>query len=427
MMDSFRRYALAGAALFNPMAAMFWLDVVRGRAPSAGLAAVSAAGAACAAFAVPPGRPWRAAGVGLLAAAGAAATGLALRRYVAWLDGRPAPAPSAPAPPGPDARRLLLPAAAVCAAAVGAVAIAGRRPVAYAPHSGRAGDYRWVSRAATPGARASAWAGYLLHQFAIWGCVYAAQQRRPGYAAEMRRLNWVALAVNAGGVALHYAQTRRYYDGLARDVPEGTALGSVAFLLMLAQALEAPRRGLALGRGRSVLPRELTRFARRYHGYIFSWASVYNFWYHPLEPLPAHLGGMYHTLLIFVQSSLFFTRAHRDPRWTLALELLVLPHAVITTLQNRSGYGPMFVFGFLGMFVLTQMHGLGLSPRTRAAIGATYVGAALAWYGGHGQLRRLPDVLRVPALEYGVVALLILLARVLRALRGAASHHAAHV
>lgn len=37
-------YALAGAALFNPMAAMFWLDVVRGRKPSVGLALVGAAG-----------------------------------------------------------------------------------------------------------------------------------------------------------------------------------------------------------------------------------------------------------------------------------------------------------------------------------------------------------------------------------------------
>ncbi|HMQ31157.1 MAG TPA: hypothetical protein PKD53_10530 [Chloroflexaceae bacterium] len=407
-------YALAGAALFNPMAAVYWLDVARGRRPGLGLALVGAAGAACAALAVPRARPARAVGAGLLAAAAAAAAGLALDRYVAWVEGRAAP----PAPP--DARALLLPAAAVCAGAVGAVALAGQEPVALAPHSGRPGDYRWIAAAPHPAARPTAWAGYLLHQLAIWGCVYAAQRARPPYADGMRPVNWVALAVNAAGAALHYAQTRRYYDGLALDVPEGSSLGSAAFLLMLTMALEAPRRGLLLGMRRPALPPELTRFARRYHGYIFSWATVYTFWYHPLEPRPSHLSGTFHMLLLFVQSSLLFTRAHRDPRWTLALELLVLPHALLTTRQNRSGYGPMFTFGFLGMFVLAQMHGLGLSRRARLAIGSAYGAAALAYYGGRRELRRLPDVLRVPALEYGVVTVLALIALLMRALRRAA-------
>lgn len=404
-------YALAGAALFNPMAAVYWLDVARGGRPGFGLAAVSAAGAACAALAAPRGRAARAVGVGLIAAAGSALAGLALERVVTWVEGRDGP------PGPPDAQDLLLPAAAVCAGAVGAVALAGRRPVTYAPHSGRQGDYRWISADPDPGARPSAWAGYLVHQLAIWACVYAAQRARPQYADGMRPLNWLALAINAGGAALHYAQSRRYYDGLALDVPEGSSLGSASFLLMLTLAMESPRRGLLLGLRRPALPPELTRFARRYHGYIFSWATVYTFWYHPIEPLPSHLGGLYHTLLLFVQSSLLFTKAHRDPRWTLALELLVMPHAVITTLQKRSGFAAMFTFGFLGMFVLAQMHGLGLSRRARLLIGGAYGAAALTYYGARRDLKRLPDVLRLPALEYSVVGLLALISLLMRALR----------
>jgi hypothetical protein len=409
-----RRYAAAGAALFNPVAAIYWLDVARGTPPSPGLAVVGGAGALCAALVVPRGRPALALGAGLLAAGGAVAVGLLLERAVGWLE-RLDDDTSAEQPL--DSRALLLPATAVCVLAAGAVAVAGRRAPAYAPHSGRAGDYRWVAAQAERGARLSAWGGYLLHQFAMWACIYAAQQRRPGYRPALRRLNRVALAVNGVGVALHLAQTRRFYDGLARDVPEGTALGSVAFLLMFTHALEAPRRGVLLGLRQPALPRELVRFARRYHGYIFSWATIYTFWYHPLEPLPAHLGGTLHTLLIFVQSAMLFTEAHRDPRWTLLLELLVLPHAVITTGQNRSGYAAMFTFGFLGVFVLGQMHGLGLSRRVRAAIAVGYTAAVLAWYGGRGQWRQLHRVLHVPALEYGVVALLVLLTLLLRALR----------
>lgn len=410
-MQTLRRYALAGAALLNPIATIFWLDITRGRRPSAGLVAVSAAGAACAVLAAPPGRPVRALGLGLLAAAAAAAAGLAMRPYVAWLerlDRRPTDL---------DARRVLLPASLVSAAAAGAVLLIGRRPAAYAPHSGRAGDYRWIAASLQPGARATAWCGYLLHQLAAWGCIYVAQAQRPGYSDGMRALNWAALGVNAAGAALHLVQTRRFYDGLARDVPEGSALGSVAFVLIVIQALEAPRRGLVLGLRGPALPPELTRFVRRYHGYIFSWATIYTFWYHPMEPLPAHVGGLYHTLLLFVQSALSFTRAHRDPRWTAALELMVLPHAVSTTLMKGSGYGSMFLSGFLGMAVLTQLHGLGLAPRTRGALGLAYLGGLLAWFGGRGELRRVHRALHIPLLEYAVLGALALVSVAIRWLR----------
>jgi len=96
----------------------------------------------------------------------------------------------------------------------------------------------------------------------------------------------------------------------------------------------------------------------------------------------------------------------------------VLPHAVITTRQNRSGYASMFLFGFLGVFVLNQMHGLGLSQRAKTWIGAAYGAAALAWYGRPSRWQQLPKIIRVPALEYGVVAILALLALLIRALKG---------
>lgn len=78
-----RSWALAGAALLNPVAAMFWLDVRRGRPPSPGLAAVSLAGAICAAAAADRRGALPA---GLAAAGGAALAGLALDAWVAALD-----------------------------------------------------------------------------------------------------------------------------------------------------------------------------------------------------------------------------------------------------------------------------------------------------------------------------------------------------
>jgi len=406
-------YALAGAALFNPMAAMYWLDVARGQRPGIGLAFVGTAGALCAGLAAGPRQhPWRALASGFAAAAGAALVGWALRRYVDWVAEQiEAPVASV------EGHDLLLPAAAVCAGAVGISALVGRTPEQYIEYSGKPGDYRWIAATPHPAQRWLAWSGYLVHQLASWGCIYAAQRQQLRYTTALRRLNWITLAVNAGGVALHYLQSHYTYDGLARDVPEGSALGSVAFILMMALALEAPRRGLFFGNRKLLPPAELVRFARKFHGYIFSWAATYNFWYHPIDPKPLHYTGLFHTLLLFVQSGLIYTKAHRDPRWTLALELMVLPHAVISTLYKRSGLGAMFTFSLLAMFVVNQMHGLGLSKRARWTIGTGYATTVLAYYGLRREWHRLPDVLRVPILEYGVLGVLVLLSLLIRAVR----------
>jgi hypothetical protein len=318
---------------------------------------------------------------------------------------------------GADATHLLLPAAGACLAAVGLMGWGARRVGRpYAPHSGRPGDYRWISAAPTRAARLSAWGGYALHQLAIWGCIYAAQRRRPAYSAALRPINYAALGVNAAGVALHYAQTRRHYDGLAPDVPEATALGSVAFLLMLTLVLESPRRGLAFGDRRLRLDPAFVGLARRYHGYVFSWAVIYTFWYHPMEPRPAHLAGLYHTLLLLLQSSLLFNKAHLDRRWGAALELMVLPHSLITALMNRNQLAPMFAFGFMGTALAAQANGLGLRRRTRIGLAAAWLLAAVAVYARRGRLRRLHEIAHVPLLEYAVVAALYGLFLLLKAL-----------
>jgi hypothetical protein len=65
----------------------------------------------------------------------------------------------------------------------------------------------------------------------------------------------------------------------------------------------------------------------------------------------------------------------------------------------------MFAFGFAGIFVITQMHGLGLSRRARAGIAALFAGAALLVYNGRGW-GYLNEVIRIPLIEYLAVFLL---------------------
>jgi hypothetical protein len=81
-MERRHRYAVAGVALIAPVAAMFWVDVLRGQPASVGLVAVSAASLACAALS-DRAHPARA---GTLAASGVALASLALNQYVDWLE-----------------------------------------------------------------------------------------------------------------------------------------------------------------------------------------------------------------------------------------------------------------------------------------------------------------------------------------------------
>ena len=142
---------------------------------------------------------------------------------------------------------------------------------------GAAFEYPWRLAEVSDAARVSAWAGYALHNLSAWVVIALAQRRGTTFGTGFRWFNWAMLAVHTGFAGLHILQTQVFYDGLARDVPEVTALGSVALMLMIVLAFEAPRRGLFWGRVRR-LPGSAGPTLRRTHGYVFTWALVYTFW-----------------------------------------------------------------------------------------------------------------------------------------------------
>ena len=61
------------------------------------------------------------------------------------------------------------------------------------------------------------------------------------------------------------------------------------------------------------------------------------------------------------------------------------------------------------MFILTQMHGLGLSVRARIILAAGYVLALLAAYGSPELIQKIHEILRIPMLDFAVVAVLYVL------------------
>ena len=70
-----------------------------------------------------------------------------------------------------------------------------------------------------------------------------------------------------------------------------------------------------------------------FSGYMFSWAVIFTFWYHPMEPTMGHLFGFMHTWMVMLQGSLMFTTAHLNYYWRLACESWVFIHATVIAMQ----------------------------------------------------------------------------------------------
>ena len=275
--------------------------------------------------------------------------------------------------------------------------------VPHLPDTGAAWYY-WRLALPTFWSHATAWGFYLAHQLTIWGLIFYAQTRVKRYTTGLHPVNIAALAANAIFILLHFAQTHIWYDGLAQDVSIFSSQGSVIIMLVWILLMENSRRGLFFGK-KAPISKEIVRFARTYHGYIFAWATIFTFWYHPMENTSAHLIGFVYMFLLMLQGSLFFTRAHLNRWWTVTLEVMVLVHGTLVAVMQGNGIWPMFAFGFAGIFVITQMNGLGLSFKTKAFILAAFIASTLWVYSGRGWIK-LNEIIRIPLIEYLAVFLL---------------------
>jgi hypothetical protein len=277
--------------------------------------------------------------------------------------------------------------------------------------------YPWMLAVPGDWARYTAWGGYVLHQGAFWWLIWRAQSRGTRFTPGLKPLNYQAFMVTAAAISLHLLQTHWFYDGLAPDVPEWTAMWSVVMLLLVVLLIENRRRGILLGKTWGGYVMQAGDVARRYHGYYFAWATIYTFWYHPMVSTPGHLLGFLYMFLLFAQGSLMYTRAHSNRWWTLSLEALVMIHGVIVALMNTDGMWHLFGFGLAGVFVVTQAWGLGFQRRTNWLLVAIYAVTLLAFYSVWG-LQDLSKPFRILGGYFVVLpalaAVIWLLGRILR-------------
>lgn len=260
--------------------------------------------------------------------------------------------------------------------------------------------YYWQMAEPNLWATLTAWGFYAAHQIGMWVLIYAAQKQKTRYSANLHPMNIAALGLNALFIVLHLVQTHMWYGALAEDVSIFSSQGSVIIMLVMILLMENQRRGMFFGKKvQWGWVKEAGQWARQYHGYIFAWATIYTFWYHPTENTQGHLIGFLYMFLLMVQSSLFFTRAHVNRWWTFTLEALVLVHGTLVALYQGNDLWPLFAFGFGGIIVITQMHGLRLPRIAKWAILLIYVGLVLITYSSAGW-NRLNEIIRIPLIEY---------------------------
>jgi hypothetical protein len=265
--------------------------------------------------------------------------------------------------------------------------------------------YPWQLREPSTAARLTAWAGYLLHNTIAWAIIFFAQREKPKFGNNLYWFNWAMIGTHLVFVILHIVQSQLFYDGLAQDVPEVTAQGSVAVMLMIIILFETPRRGLIFGK-KFKFKDGFIQIARKYHGYFFAWATIYTFWYHPTEGTWGHLIGFLYMFMLFVQSALIFNRAHINRWWTVLLEVFVVIHGTIVAVFQGNGLWPMFAFGFGAMIILTQMYGLGLNTWTKRGLAIGFIVLIVAYYALSGNIADVNEVIRIPIIDYAVIFLL---------------------
>ena len=279
--------------------------------------------------------------------------------------------------------------------------------LAAVPHLPDAGAmwYYWILPEPTTLTRLTVWLLYLSHQVLHWAMIYYGQNSVK-YSHTLRPFNYWMVGMNIFFIGIHILQTHTTYDGLAQDTHLLSSLGSVAVMLIWVLLMENNRRGLFFGYA-FPFPKDLVEFSRKYHGYYFSWAIVYNFWYHPMEGTMAHLSGLLYKFILLTQSCLIMTPIHRNKYWTTALEFMVLLHGTTVSFFNYPETCGMFCFGFGLIFVVTQVHGLGLSYAGKSAVILLMtIGCLVFYFQENSYHKSITEIFRIAITDYVGVFLL---------------------
>lgn len=277
------------------------------------------------------------------------------------------------------------------------------------PDSG-ADWYYWKLPNAELWATVTAWTLYALHQFSVWFLVLKLKKKPLAAKGTVGPINIRLLAVNGFFIVLHLLQTALFYDGLAQQVPVFSSQGSVIGMLVLVLILMNARRGLFFGK-KVKLPALGVEAVTKMHGIYISWAIIYTFWFHPTEGTIGHLLGFFYFFLLMIQMSLAGTHWHFNIKWITVLEVFVAFHGAIVAIEAGNNMWPMFFFGFMMMFIVTQMFGILKNKFAIAGVFISYAVLVILTYTGVFEpghpISMIHQITWIPVILYGLVFVVV--------------------
>ena len=248
------------------------------------------------------------------------------------------------------------------------------------PDSGAAWYY-WKLPQPELWATITMWVLYLAHQITVWVLIAKLKTEPRPEPGTIGKYNLQLLIANAVFIVLHLVQTVFFYDALAQFTPVMSSQGSVIVMLVMMLILLNSRRGLFFGKKVSLPPLGVAA-TQKVHGFYISWAVVFTFWFHPMEGTLGHLLGFLYLFLLMGQMSLARTTWHTKIGWLTFLEVFVAVHGAVVAIVAGNGMWPMFFFGFMMMFIVTQMFGILKNKIAVIGVIASYIALVLVTYSG---------------------------------------------
>ncbi len=290
----------------------------------------------------------------------------------------------------------------------------GRFQTTLLPDTGAAWYY-WKLPQPELWASITMWVFYLSHQGIVWYLIAKLKNQPRVPKGRIGQVNLWLLIVNAVFIGVHLIQSSLFYDALAQYVPVMSSQGSVIVMLVLILIMLNARRGLFFGK-KVPLPTAGTSLVFKMHSYFIAWATIYTFWFHPMEGTAGHLHGFFYIFMLFIQLSLAKTSWHLNIKWITLLEVYVAFHGATVAIDAGNGMWPMFFFGFMMMFIVTQVHGILKNKVAIMGIIITYFAMVLVTYSGSlGEVfsgtpvgwSDIHQITWIPVILYGLVFVIV--------------------
>lgn len=102
--------------------------------------------------------------------------------------------------------------------------------------------YPWRTVEPSQVGRVIGWIAYIIHQLGQWIILSQVKLSKKvvKWSEDYQWWNWSMVYLNGGMMLFKLIHGHLFYDGLAVDVPEGVAQGSVVLILVLAIVLAIP-------------------------------------------------------------------------------------------------------------------------------------------------------------------------------------------